>query len=186
MCKRSEIQIYTAFELDPFKTVVMDSIVFVYSSIYSHYIVNLWHFEKRENMLVFCITTTWKPIEANTQISNFNKPIKLIKFRCRCCSSKTNANTPHQDDENETIDDSFIMNNNQVDMEQKQKRVSKRTRKVLICTVKYAHETAWPARDRQEWENRNAVHGHGWLTHEEQTKWTMHTTKWTTHKFIVI
>lgn len=94
MCERSEIQIYIAFELDSFKTVVMDSIVYIYSSIILCVCVfcpcisisytlhcKFVTFRERENMLVFCITTTWKPIEANTQISNFNKPIKLIKFR---------------------------------------------------------------------------------------------------------
>lgn len=34
----------------------------------------------------------------------------------------------------------------------------------VLIYVKYAHETAY---------QKESKHGHGWLTHDEQTKWTI-------------
>lgn len=55
-----------------------------------------------------------------------------------------------------------------------QKRVSKRASTSIDLRKIYAHESS-----------EKQLHGHGRLTQDEQTKWTMQT-KWTTHKFIVI
>lgn len=93
--------------------------------------------------------------------------IKFCTRNARKWSKQTN-----QDDE--TIDDSFIMNNNRADGTEKSQQANERTSTSIDLRKIYAHGPS-----------EKQLHGHGRLTHDEQTKWTIQT-KWTTHKFIVI
>lgn len=65
----------------------------------------------------------------------------------------------------ETIDDSSIMNDNRIDGTEKSRRASTSTCTNTTIDIRkiYAHESS----------EKELSNGHGWLTQDEQTKWTM-------------
>lgn len=123
-----------------------------------HYIVNLWHFEKRT---FYFVSPPLESPSKQTQISNFNKAIKLIKF----CTLAWKWSKQAKMMKRLTIHSSWII----TQVKWNRKESANEQQEVLIY-VKYAHETAYQNESKHEHEHE---HGHGWLTHDEQTKWTI-------------